>query len=247
MSDLKLISGNEPTAFERQLLDAVTKEFPSAEQRLRVRQALGLPSISVAPAPAAAVGQGSAIVKAAVGGALLISGAAALWFLSSSAGPSEPTQVEKPAPALAAAAPKAPPKAEPAPSVPVAELPLEATAAPASTTPDKPVASSGTRAAAGPASAAGPESGSDLGEQLRLIEAARAAVAARRPAAASAAIADYRSRFPRGAFGQEASVLQIQTLDLQGNHARAAAQAQSFLTRYPKSPHVGVVQRIADR
>jgi TolA-binding protein len=92
-----------------------------------------------------------------------------------------------------------------------------------------------------------PSTSSDLSDQLRLIEAARAAVAARKPAAAASAIADYRGRFPRGAFDQEASVLQIQTLDLQGNHARAAEQARSFLARYPKSPHVAVVHRIAER
>src|SRR6187431_1016284 len=87
----------------------------------------------------------------------------------------------------------------------------------------------------------------DLSEQLRLIDAARSAVAAGNAPAASAALSSYRARFPRGLFGQEAAVLQIETLDLQGNHALAAAQARSFLARHPNSPHVGVVQRIAGR
>ena len=102
---------------------------------------------------------------------------------------------------------------------------------------DKAPSKRGTKAAA--------DSGADLNEQLRLIDAARSAVAAGNPSAASAALSSYRSRFPRGLFGQEAAVLQIQTLDLQGNHAQAAARARSFLARHPNSPHVSVVQRIA--
>lgn len=244
MSDLKSLPRNEPTAFERQLLDAVAKESPSAEQRLRVREALGLPIVATTPPPAVA---GSGLVKAAAAGALVISAAAALWFLSSSEGPSKAKVAQDPPASVVTATAKATPEAEPAPSVPVAELPLEAPPAAAEPASPRSAPSSGPRSASGATSAAGPESGSDLGEQLRLIEAARAAVAARKPAVAATAIADYRSRFPRGAFGQEASVLNIQTLDLQGNHARAAELARSFLARYPKSPHVGVVQRIAER
>jgi len=91
------------------------------------------------------------------------------------------------------------------------------------------------------------DSTADLSEQLRLIDAARSAVAARNATAASAALSSYRARFPRGPFGQEAAVLQIETLDLQGNHALAASQARSFLARYPSSPHASVVRRIAER
>jgi outer membrane protein assembly factor BamD (BamD/ComL family) len=91
------------------------------------------------------------------------------------------------------------------------------------------------------------DSGADLSEQLRLIDAARAAVAARNATGASNALNSYRTRFPRGPFAQEAAVLQIETLDLQGNHVQAAAQARSFLARYPNSPHVSVVRRIAER
>jgi outer membrane protein assembly factor BamD (BamD/ComL family) len=96
------------------------------------------------------------------------------------------------------------------------------------------------------AAAASASDDGDLSEQLRLIDAARSAVAAGNASAASAAIANYGKRFPRGAFGQEAAVLRIQTLELQGNHSQAAAQARSFLARHPNSPHVSVVRRIAE-
>jgi len=86
-----------------------------------------------------------------------------------------------------------------------------------------------------------------LSEQLRLIDAARAAVAAGNSSAASQALSTYGSKFPHGSFGQEAAVLRIETVDLQGNHGQASALARSFLAQHPNSPHVGLVQRIADR
>jgi len=86
-----------------------------------------------------------------------------------------------------------------------------------------------------------------LSEQLRLIDAARAAVAAGNSSAASQALSAYNSKFPHGSFGQEAAVLRIETVDLQGNHGQASALARSFLAQHPNSPHVSLVQRIADR
>jgi outer membrane protein assembly factor BamD (BamD/ComL family) len=89
------------------------------------------------------------------------------------------------------------------------------------------------------------DSADDLSEQLRLIDAARSAVAAGNTSAASQALSSYSSKFPHGSFGQEAQVLRIETVDMQGNHAQAAQLAKSFLERHPNSPHVSVVQRIA--
>jgi outer membrane protein assembly factor BamD (BamD/ComL family) len=86
-----------------------------------------------------------------------------------------------------------------------------------------------------------------LSEQLRLIDAARSAVAAGNASAASQALTAYSSKFPHGSFGQEASVLRIEAVDLQGNHAQAASLARAFLAQHPNSPHVSLVQRIANR
>ena len=41
MSDLKLVAPDQPTPLEQRLLDAVANESPSAEQRMRVRLAIG--------------------------------------------------------------------------------------------------------------------------------------------------------------------------------------------------------------
>ena len=79
MSDLKLVSPDQPTAFEQRLLDSVANEAPSAEQRLRVRLALGLPSVAPAPPPGVAVGRRALLLKAA-GGASIALAALALLF-----------------------------------------------------------------------------------------------------------------------------------------------------------------------
>ena len=87
----------------------------------------------------------------------------------------------------------------------------------------------------------------DLSEQIRLIEAARAGLAARDSRAALRALDSYASQFPRGSFGQEALVLRIRALDQAGDSARATAMAKSFVARYPASPHVARLKPIAER
>jgi len=245
MSDLKLVAPDQPTPFERRLLDAVANESPSAEQRMRVRLALGLPAASApVPVPVAPVGRRALLLKAA-GGVIVVS--AGMLLLLSGIGrkptpaapvvPSIATQSTVVAPLVSAIAPLAPIE----PAAPPAALPTSGGLDGAVLS--KHSGKVATRASSSPA----PEDGADLAEQLRLIDAARSAVAAGNASAASAALSSYRTRFPRGPFGQEAAVLQIETLDLQGNHAQAAAQARTFLARHPNSPHVNVVQRIAGR
>jgi len=248
MSDLKLVSPNQPTAFEQRLLDAVTQEAPSAEQRARVRLAMGLPAIAPAPVPMAPVGRRAWVLKAGLG--LIVASAAMVGLFTvvgRKATPADAPATPIIAPPASPAAPiadpviadrasgAAPPLLAPSAAAPQAAV-VSSALAPSALTPSKRVS----KALVG-------ESGADLSEQLRLIDAARSAVAAGNASAASAALSSYRTRFPRGPFGQEAAVLQIQTLDLQGSHAQAAALARSFLARHPNSPHVSVVQRIAGR
>ena len=241
MSDLKLVAPDQPTPLERLLLDAAANESPSAEQRMRVRQALGLSAVSMAPPPAAQTGRGLTLGKTVLG--VAIAGSAVVVALLFGV-------THKPAPlvsnALPAAAPAAalnaarnvPPEpvASPLPALETASDSRAASSAPAKTV-AKVAPSASTRAAA--------SSTEDLSEQLRLIDAARTAVAAGNTSAASQALATYSSKFPRGSFGQEAAVLRIETVDMQGNHTQAASLARTFLAAHPNSPHVGLVKRIA--
>ncbi|HYP99517.1 MAG TPA: outer membrane protein assembly factor BamD [Polyangiaceae bacterium] len=241
MSDLKLVPPEQPTPFEQQLLDAVAKEAPSAEQRARVRLALGLPAIAPSVTTMAPVGRRALLLKAG-GGLVVVAGAMLALFFAVGRKPNSPDkQAAAPIATQQAAAPvvaTAEPAPAPSPALPATEP--APSAAPTNARED----SAPTRRAS---KAAPADSAADLSDQLRLIDAARAAVAAGNASAASAALTSYRTRFPRGPFGQEAAVLQIETLDLQGNHAQAAAQARSFLARYPNSPHASVVRRIAGR
>lgn len=262
MSDLKLVPPGQPTPFEQRLLDAVANESPSAEQRARVRLALGLPAVAPPIASTAPLGRRVSLLKAG-GGLIVVSGAMLALFLAVGR---KPNGVEKPTaasvaqavpavmPAVAATDPVTVPSAPEPPAVPSVAVPaLEPASSNAPLNRDAPAPrdtrdarDDGTQAKR--ASKVVPaESGADLSEQLRLIDTARAAVAAGNAAVASSALSSYRARFPRGPFGQEAAVLQIETLDLQGNHALASAQARSFLARYPNSPHASVVRRIAGR
>jgi hypothetical protein len=241
MTDLKLVAPDQPTPFERMLLDSVAHEAPSAEQRMRVRQALGLPAVAVVAAPVAQAGRRAALFKAAAGGLVAVS--AVVLLVWSGVGRRPQTVVLQPS----LAAPVAPAQLEAAPVVPSAPEPVAEALPPLEQAPVKAPSRGLKHLSSRTASQSAPESGSDLSEQLRLIETARAAVAAGNASAASTAIASYRSRFPRGPFGQEAAVLQIETLDLQGSHAQATSLARAFLARHPNSPHVGLVQRIADR
>lgn len=236
MSDLKLVAPDQPTPLERMLMEAAKNEAPSAEQRTRVREALGLAAIVAAPpvAPKAAARLGTA-AKLALGSVIGASAIAALFFsgvLHQAAAPAvSPAPIAPAAATVVAVAPVTPePVASPLP-------PLEAPAAPKSSA--KAAVSSVSKA---PAPA---DSAADLGEQLRLIDSARSAVAAGNANAASQALASYSSKYPHGSFGQEAQVLRIETVDLQGNHAQAAALAKTFLAQHPNSPHVSLVQRIA--
>lgn len=243
MSDLKLLPPDQPTALERRLLDAVAQEGPSAEQRMRVREALGLANPSIAPPPApAAVPTGLGTKVAAV--SLATGAVAVLLALSGVSGKAPPNAA---LPVASVVTPAAVPSATPRLEEPVVVEHAPVGAPPVASNAPAPRAVPKSGAPLPSSGAEPPAVQGDLSEQLRLIESARAAVAARDAAGAMSTLSAYRQRFPRGAFGQEATVLQIVALDLQGNHPQAAAQARAFLARHPNSPHVGVMQRIAER
>jgi len=244
MSDLKLVA-DQPTPLERLLLDAAANESPSAEQRMRVRAALGLSAMTAPPPSVARAGRIATLGKAAIGTAIVASAVIALMLsgvgrkpVARTAVALTPTSAPSPAPELH---PAAEPVVSPLPPVePAADVPSSASSPKATLRSVSSV--SGVSKTPAPV-----DSASDLGEQLRLIDAARTAVAAGNASAAAQALSTYGAKFPHGSFGQEAAVLRIETVDLQGNHGQASALARSFLAQHPNSPHVSLVQRIADR
>jgi hypothetical protein len=247
MSDLKLVAPNQPSPLERLLLDAAANESPSAEQRMRVRAALGLSVVAVPPAPVARAGRLASLSKAAIGGAVVGSAVVALMLLGVLHKPAPaPLPLVVAAPALVPSVPSSTsqlPAAEPVASpLPPVEPTSDSVASASAVLPK--AARSVSSVSKSPAPA---DSATDSGEQLLLIDAARSAVAAGNASAASQALSTYNTKFPHGSFGQEAAVLRIETVDLAGNHAQAASLARTFLAQHPNSPHVSLVQRIASR
>jgi hypothetical protein len=249
MSDLKLVAPNQPSPLERLLLDAAANESPSAEQRMRVRAALGLSAVAVPTAPVARAGRVASLSKAAIGSAVVTSAVVALLLLGVLHKPAQtPLPLVVAAPSLVPAVPSHAPQlqalaaAEPAASpLPPIESASNSAASPSL---PKAAARSVSSVSKTPAPA---DSATDSGEQLLLIDAARSAVAAGNAGAASQALSTYSAKFPHGSFGQEAAVLRIETADLSGNHAQAASLARTFLAQHPNSPHVSLVQRLANR
>jgi hypothetical protein len=246
VSNLKLVP-DDPTPLEKLLLDASRTEQPSDEHKARMRALLGiglpLSGPFVAPPPAAhaqvaagaaptaaGLGKSATLAKAALGlGVVALIGA---FMLTRPSDVTPPVATVKPASApVVVAAPALTPAQEAAPAV----SPLPPVEEPAAATPAPHAARTETSANA------------DLGEQIRLIEAARAGVAAHDAKAATAALDTYAAKFPRGSFGQEAMVLRIRAIDQSGDSARATALAKSFVARFPASPHVARLKPIAER
>jgi hypothetical protein len=250
VSNLKLVP-DDPTPLEKILLDASRAEQPSLEHKAKLRAALGIglplsvpPPVSTtspvqpaasspaaaAAAPTSTLAKSAAAAKVALGLAgLALVGAFALTRQKDAplpapvAAPVVAQPVEAPAPA-ALPQPEAQPEVSPLP-------PVEQPAAPGRTTRSDSSASSA----------------ADLSEQIRLIEAARAGVAAHDGRAALSALDSYAAKYPRGSFGQEATVLRIRAVDQSGDSARASAMAKSFVARFPNSPHVARLKPIAER
>ena len=246
MSNLKLVP-DDPTPMEKLLLDASRAELPSDEHKARMRALLGIglplsgPLAAPPPAatgqaaslaPAGAVGKSATVGKVALGvGVVALLGAFALLR--------HDDVVVAPAPAVKPAAAQVRSVVAPAPPAPEVAPTVSPLPPPVAAPPPAPA-----HVARADASAA---ADSDLGEQIRLIEAARAAVAAQDAKAATAALDAYAAKFPRGSFGQEAMVLRIRAVDQAGDSARATALAKSFVARFPNSPHVARLKPIAER
>jgi hypothetical protein len=209
--------------FERALLEAGGREAPLARTRQRVMLALGA-------GMSAALGTGA--LSAAVTPALKVTGAAgptltmiAKWVGVgvvaglAVAGTSRSLMRQPPTAAqavlLVTSSPSPPPVRSAKPELDIA--PPE--------TPPSPVYDR-------PASSARP---AGIAEELALLEAARAALAAG-DSEKSAALLREHGRLATPAMGPEAELLRIEVALARGDSAGAATQARAFLAAHPRSP-----------
>jgi TolA-binding protein len=76
-----------------------------------------------------------------------------------------------------------------------------------------------------------------LAEEVRIMDRARAMLAAGRAAETLAVLDEYQRRFPERRFAPEALYLRMEAFVSLGRTAEARAAAESLLARYPNSPH----------
>jgi len=235
----------EATELERLLLRSVADERPSRRLQRRMRLGIGLaaPLITL---KAAAAALSVAAIATGVAVTMVDRDDATAPPASESGVPREAgsaataPSLQNAEPLRASPAPNSPAPNSPAPqALDGADLPTSRGASPESPRVD------GEQRASKRTTAHQATAPADLREQMRLLDRARAALRAGEPRRALAELARYSERYPRGAFGQEATVLRVEALKQSGQDARAAALAREFVTRHADSPHVDRVSRIA--
>jgi len=239
------------THLEQRLIEAAGRERPSRELSERMARAIGValpaggtvggePAIrekapeTGAAAPQAATASSSfvpwiaaALVVAAMGGLVVL---AKRRPVPTAPGAAVPAKVAEPAPLL----PRGALAASPSPSSlpPIAAAKVERGAAPS-----------------GPASGSlqrgrVPTTESDLREQIALVDSARAALASGGADRALAAVRDYQTRYPSGAFRPEAAAVKVEALVKLGRAAEARTAAERFVSAYGPSPLAERVARL---
>ena len=94
-----------------------------------------------------------------------------------------------------------------------------------------------------------PATSDQIREEIRLLDAVRAALKAGAPRSALGHLDGYDKRFPHGTFGPEAATLRIEALVRDGQVQQAAGLAARFRAAHPDSPLLKRIDRLtaADR
>lgn len=238
----KRLRSTGATELEHRLLDAASRERPSAELSERMAQAIGISVLDASGARNEAL-KPSTVAKVAVpsralvpwlaGGAL--AAMVALGLLVSRAQtktPGRPT-VSPPTVAAPSASLSVVASASSAASAVIAEVP-----------PPEPEASS--LQALPPSVQRGRHGSEDeLGNQIALVDAARSALASGGAARALAIAREYQTKFPSGTFRPEVSAVKIEALMKLGRTSEARTAAERFLVAYGQGPLADRVARIA--
>jgi hypothetical protein len=219
MNEPKRLLESAGSSFERSLLSALASERPSPELARRMHQGIAFPGVA-AGAKLAAAGHGSL-----VWGGLVVAGLAA--GLAASEGPPRAMPM---AAVVAPAVPHPVALSTPAESARPLVAPPPATVQEQTATP--------------PRVRSAPARGGDLHEEIRLLDAARAAVRGDRANEALKLLARYERHYPSGQFRQEMLVLRVEALELAGKADSARALGKRFLSDHPESPHAERMERV---
>ncbi|MDB4982104.1 MAG: hypothetical protein JWM82_2856 [Myxococcales bacterium] len=220
MTDMKRLFDGPLSADAARILRSAESDAPSAaeEKQARIIGAYGSMPSPVAPSPVAPhAGALDALFRGRKWAALAATIVVAGFFVSSRS----TTETAAPRPSITTntappVAPLPPPAAEQ--SVRVEDLP----AAP------EIVASAAARRAPPPIG---------VEDELVAIDTARAALAAGRSTETLARIAEWRTKFPRPRYAEEADALEVQALSATGRRDEARAKAALFFASHPSSPY----------
>ena len=91
-----------------------------------------------------------------------------------------------------------------------------------------------------------PTASSSLRAEIAELDRVRSALARGDAPAGLTELRSYEAHFPRGALAQEATLLRIQALAMNGERAQAQRMARSFLASHPNGPHVEQLRALLD-
>jgi hypothetical protein len=258
MNDPRRLIEEGATDRELQLLRAGALEEPPPDGMRLLAAFLSPPSLppppSGAPGPVpgavkalqgAAAKLGAKWLAVAVGavGALGLTGAVAVVHGSRTRNHAPPAAEVRAGAGTAPVGPAQLPAVHPVEPSPPPAAPLPAQEAPvAEATPSSDVSPrSRTLAARGPGSVrsveSSPEGAKSIALEIRALDRVRALLESHDPRAALAQLDEYSRNSPRGALGQEATLLRIEALVAVGDTARAGTLAERFLRDHPNTLH----------
>lgn len=87
----------------------------------------------------------------------------------------------------------------------------------------------------------------DVSEEVRLVDAARAALRVGDPSTCLRLLNTRQHRFPKGLLGPEAAIVRIEALHSSGERELVRAEGERFLVRHPSGPLATRVRAILDQ
>jgi hypothetical protein len=215
MTEMKRLFDGDLSTDAARILRSAESDAPSAaeEKQARILAAYGSTPSSVAP-PAGALGS---VLRARKWAALAATIVVAGFFVGSLS--MSGTAEQHPSIATSTAAPVAPPPP------PAAEQTVRVEDLPAA---PQAVASASARRSP-------PSIGVE--DELVAIDTARAALAAGHANETLARVAEWRQKFPRPRYAEEADALEVQALAATGRSEEARAKGARFLAAHPSSPY----------